>query len=198
VGISEPLRFKRLALAFHMYSSASTVLSLVGSERARTRTLQRGGPAWIMDEFGASVADTAGVDATTALADGDNLSWTYWSGMQLHDPTGDPNEGLINEQTRRPYGPMADVLATPYPWATAGRPGPQSFDPMTGLFQYEYRASHSITAPTEIMLPRRAYPHGYRVLVNGARVVSARRATLLELRARPGATTVHVRVLRAR
>ena len=192
VGISEPLRFKRLALAFHMYSNPSQVLSLVSRERARTRTGQRGGPAWMMDEFGASVTDTAGAGTTITLADRVHLSWTYWAGMQLHDPTGDPYEGLLKEQTGRPHGPMADVLAVPYPFATAGRPGPQSFDPKSGRFSYSYSASRSIRAPTEIMVPRRVYPHGYRVSVHGAKVVSARGARLLELASRGGAVAVRV------
>ena len=60
----------------------------------------------------------------------------------------------------------------PYPWATAGTPGPQSFDAATGTFSYHYRVASSIAAPTEIVLPRLAYPHGYRVDVHGARVIS--------------------------
>lgn len=195
IGISEPLRFRDLALAFHLYSPPAPELALVGHERAETRTRQPGGPPWIMDEFGASVIDTTGANATVTLADEDGLSWTYWSGLQLDDPTGDPDEGLLNEQTGAPYGPMATVLAVPYPWATAGIPGPQSFNAATGAFAYAYRPQRSIRAPTEIMLPRYTYPHGYRVSVRGARVVSGRGASVLQLTPRRGAGEVRVTVV---
>jgi endoglycosylceramidase len=196
IGISEPLRFGDLALAFHMYTDPATALPLVARERARTRTAQRGGPAWIMDEFGASVTDTSGVSATVGQADALGLSWTYWSALQAHDPTGGPDEGLIDQRTRRPNGPLSAVLAVPYPRATAGTPGRQYFDAATGSFSYRYRVTSSIAAPTEIVLPRTVYPHGYRASVQGARIVSRARADVLELAARRGAATVGVRVTR--
>lgn len=196
VGVSEPLRFENLALAFHMYTDPATALPLVARERARTRTAQPGGPAWIMDEFGASVADTSGAAQTVAQADALGLSWTYWSALQAHDPTGGPNEGLIDQRTRRPNRPLSAVLAVPYPWATAGTPGRQSFDATAGTFSYRYRVMRSIAAPTEIVLPRLAFPHGYRVDVHGARIVSRVGAPVLLLAARPGAATVRLRVTR--
>ena len=127
VGIAEPLRFAGLVLAFHVYGDARTQLRQTRRERDRTRTAQPGGPAWVMDEFGASnVASLAAapVDAAQRM----NLSWVYWSAMQLHDPTaGDFAEGLLDQRTRRPVAPLARAVAVPYPWATAGDPGPQSF-----------------------------------------------------------------------
>lgn len=196
VGISEPLRFGNLALAFHMYTDPATALPLVAGERARTRTAQRGGPAWIMDEFGASVTDIAGASHTVTQADALGLSWTYWSALQAHDPTGGPDEGLIDQRTRRPDGPLSAVLAVPYPWATAGTPGPQSFDAATGSFSYRYRVTSSLAVPTELVLPHLAYPHGYRVDVRGARIVSRAGAPVLKLAARPDAVTVRLRVTR--
>lgn len=84
------------------------------------------------------------------------------------------------------------MLGVPYPWATAGTPGAQSY--ARGVFRYSYAVDHAIHAPTEIAVPPYAYPHGYRVRVRGASVVSARRAAVLELTARRAARTVIVTV----
>ncbi|MFL5864664.1 MAG: glycoside hydrolase family 5 protein, partial [Solirubrobacteraceae bacterium] len=126
LGIAEPLRFPRLALAFHTYGDIPAQLAQTAAERARTRTSQPGGPAWILDEFGASNND-AGSAATVDDAGAANLSWAYWAGMQLHDPTGgQAYEGLLDQTTRQPYPNMGRAMSVPYAWATAGTPGAQS------------------------------------------------------------------------
>ena len=194
IGIAEPLRFPRLALAFHVYGPAATQLPEVASERFRTRTKQPGGPPSIMDEFGAS-NHSANIARMVSLADGGNLSWVYWSALQLDDPTGaDPVEGLLDEQTHAPIPAQARALAVPYPWATAGTPGPQSFNRATRAFSFAYSVDRTLRAPTEISLPAYTYPHGYRVTVAGATVVSAGNSPLLQLLARPSATQVAVTV----
>jgi endoglycosylceramidase len=197
IGIAEPLRFPRLALAFHVYGSAPAQLAQAIKERDRTRTDQPGGPAWIMDEFGASNEAAPSIAETVSRAGAANLSWTYWSAMQLHDPTAaDPFEGLLNQQTRRPYPALAHALAVPYPWATAGQPGPQSFNRRTLAFSYSYAVARAVHAPTEIAVPPYTYPHGYTVRVTGARIVSARDAPVLRLAAdrRAARVTLTVRV----
>ncbi|HEY5430918.1 MAG TPA: cellulase family glycosylhydrolase [Solirubrobacteraceae bacterium] len=194
VGIAEPLRFPRLALAFHVYGAVPAQLRQTLAERNATRTDQPGGPAWIMDEFGAS--NDAPASARVADdADGMGLSWAYWSAMQLHDPTGgDAYEGLLDQLTRRAYPEMAQALALPYPWATAGRPGPSSFDRVTQTYRYRYVVDPAIAAPTEIAIPHYTYPVGYTVTVSGGRVVSAADAPLLEIRAAAHAGRVGVTV----
>jgi endoglycosylceramidase len=191
IGIAEPLRFDRIALAFHMYGDPATQLPLVARERAATVTDQPAGPPSIMDEFG-STNDAASIAATVNVAGSADLSWSYWSGMQLHDPTGRPYEGLVDQRTRRPYPPSARALAVPYAWATAGTPGSESF--MASVYRYSYRVARRIRAATEIVVPRYSYPRGYRVRVRGAAVVSAPNAPLLELQASRGARTVTVAV----
>jgi endoglycosylceramidase len=194
IGIAEPLRFPRLALAFHAYGNVTAQLTQTAAERAKTRTDQRGGPAWILDEFGASNDDA--LSATTVdHADATNLSWAYWSGMQLHDPTaGLAYEGLLDQTTRQPYPNQARAMAVPYPWATAGTPGTQSFYRSTQTYRYRYTVDPKVHAPTEIEIPRYTYPLGYTVSVTGASVRSRRNAALLVLAAVHGATTVSVTV----
>ncbi len=194
IGISEPLRFPRLALAFHTYGNIPAQLAQTAAERATTRTDQRGGPAWILDEFGASNNDALSA-ATVDAAAARNVSWAYWSAMQLHDPTGgQADEGLLNQTTRRPYPNLGRAMSVPYPWATAGRPGAQSFDRPTRTYRYRYTIDPKVRAPTEIEIPHYTYPHGYSVKVTGARVTSPRGAALLVLRANRGATHVSVTV----
>jgi hypothetical protein len=89
-------------------------------------------------------------------------------------------------------------MAVPYPAATAGTPGAQGFNARTGRYTYSYWVLPTIDAPTEIVLPAYDFRHGYRVRVQGAKVVSARNAPLLKLVARPKAARVRVTVLRRR
>jgi Glycoside hydrolase family 5 C-terminal domain len=210
IGLGEPLRFPRLVLAFHVYGTQSAEsfgcagsvclgseqaeLSTIISDRARMRTDQPGGPAIIMDEFGGSpsIADIAQV---AQLADRNSLSWTYWAALQSHDPTGAPGEGLLNERTARPWPAKAQVLAGPYPLATAGIPGPQTFDPATRSFGFAYTVDRRVRAPTEIVVPRYTYPRGYHVFVQGATITSAPDAPLLTLRPRHGSHRVTVALL---
>jgi endoglycosylceramidase len=196
VGFTEPLRFPRLVLAFHAYGATAQLVIKAGAEaRAATHTRQAGGPALIMDEFGASRhADAAAASADAAGSLG--ISWSYWSVLQLHDPTGNPREALLNQQTRRPSRPKARALAVPYPVATAGAPGPVAFNRSSGAFNYSYRVDARVHAPTEIELPRWAYPNGYRSQVRGARVLSGRDATVLLLLAQRNARQVTISVHR--
>ncbi len=194
IGIAEPLRFTGLVLAFHVYGDVAAQLRQTLRERDRTHTRQPGGPAWLMDEFGAS--NLPRLAATpVAAARQLNLSWVYWSALQLHDPTaGGAAEGLIDQQTRRPIGPLARAVAVPYPWATAGTPGAQSYRRATRVFRYRYRVDPAVRAPTLIEVPPYAYPSGYVVRVAGARVISAGNASLLALSALPRALRVTVAV----
>jgi hypothetical protein len=194
IGITEPLRFHRVALAFHLYNgSPATLLARITGERAHTRTDQRGGPPWIMDEFGAD-NDNAATGDTVSLADRAGVSWTYWAALQLHDPTGNPFEALIDERTRKPYHAKALALAVPYPAATAGTPGAQSFNARTNTFNYRYWTARGAKAPTEIIVPSYVFTLGYSVHARGGKVVSAKNAELLEVTANPGAGQIQITV----
>lgn len=194
IGLSEPLRFPRLALAFHTYGKIPQQLAQLATERARTHTGQPGGPAWILDEFGASNNDALSA-ATVGHAEADNLSWTFWAAMQLNDPTGgQAYEGLLDQTTRQPYPNQARAMSVPYAWATAGTPGAQSFYRPAQTYRYRYTADPKVHAPTEIEIPPYTYPLGYTVKVTGARVTSRTDAALLTLSADRGATTVSLTV----
>jgi endoglycosylceramidase len=194
LGMSEPLRFPRLALAFHAYGNIPAELVLVRSERARTHTDQPGGPAWILDEFGANNDDAAN-GQTVDGSDGDDLSWAYWSAMQLHDPTGgQAYEGLLDQTTRQPYPNQGQAMSVPYAWATAGTPGAQSFYRPVQTYRYRYAPDPKVHAPTEIEIPPYTYPLGYAISVTGARVTSRAGAPLVTLGADKGAKTVTVTV----
>ena len=194
IGITEPLRFPRLALAFHTYGKVPAQLVQTKAERARTRTDQPGGPPWILDEFGAS-NNAPGSAATVDRAEGEDLGWAYWAAMQLNDPTGgQAYEGLLDQTTRQPYPNQGNAMSVPYAWATAGTPGAQSFYRPTQTYRYRYTVDPTVHAPTLIELPPYAYPQGYTVSVSGARVMSGAGAALLVLSADRGARTVSVTV----
>jgi endoglycosylceramidase len=198
IGIREPLRFPRLALAFHVYGNPGPQLALTAEERFHTRTEQPGGPPSIMDEFGASNNGPA-TAALVSLAGALNLSWSYWAAFQFDDPTaGDAYEGLLDQVTRKPYPAQAHAMVVPYPWATAGTPGASAFDARTGRYTYRYRVLRTIHAPTEIVLPRYVYPRGYRVRADGAKVVSRPNSRMLRLVVEPGVAGVRVTVTPSR
>jgi endoglycosylceramidase len=194
IGITEPLRFPRLALAFHTYGDIPEQLAQTAAERAATHTDQPGGPAWILDEFGASNND-ARSGQTVDDADADNLSWAYWAAMQLHDPTGgQAHEGLLDQTTRQPYPNQGHAMSVPYAWATAGTPGAQSFYRPAQTYRYRYAVNPKIHAPTEIEIPPYTYTLGYTAHVTGAHVTSATDAALLTLSADRGAKAVSLTV----
>jgi endoglycosylceramidase len=194
IGVAEPLRFPRLALAFHDYNTQqANLMTMLDEDRARTRTAQAGGPPWFMDEFGGG-PNVRTATRSVDLADGLDLSWSYWAAFESHDPTGAAHEGLLDENTRRPAPGKARALDVPYPAATSGRPGQFSSTRAGRVFRYTFAPQAGLASATEIVVPVYTYPTGYRVWVLGARVVSATNSSVLKLRTRPGASTVKVTV----
>jgi hypothetical protein len=212
VGVADPLPFDRLVFAFHDYGATaqspsgnctspacgpeeSAVVDEAARSRAVTRTSQPGGPAWMLTEFGAEAyaPDTGRV---AAYADDHLLSWVYWAGFQLHDPTGTTTEGLIDERTREPDPGRAGVLARVYAEAVAGVPTGQSFNPETDHYTLTYTADHGIRAPTVIVVPTAwHYPGGYHACVSGGSIVSPPGADRLLVRNSADAGTVRVTVV---
>jgi endoglycosylceramidase len=139
------------------------------------------------------------------------VSWQEWHYCDCADPTtsGPGVQSLVVDPSKPPSGDNVKraklaVLARPYPHAVAGTPTGYGFDPATKRFHLEY----STTTPngqrlgrgrlTEVFLPRIQYAHGhYEVHVEGADVVSNRRAKVLLLKRDRGATKVALTVLPA-
>lgn len=53
---------------------------------------------------------------------------------------------------------LLDAVVRPYPMRVAGDPVSWTHDQTTGVFTFVYRPDRTLTAPTEISLPARAYP----------------------------------------
>ena len=150
----------------------------------------------IVSEFSCSDAN----DENQAMVDrmgSDLLSWTIWA-YYTKDPAGCPTEGLLindNMPGSEANAKQAklNAIVVPYPQAIAGTPESYSYDRSTDTMKFSYRAravpgaTLARGALTQIFVPERHYPHGYRVNATGARVVSSRTWPWVELRARSGA-----------
>jgi endoglycosylceramidase len=206
----------RAGISFHIYclTGAFGIPALDGlscptlEELAMTNANQhaeRNGDTLLMSEFGATESPAV-IRRMTALADEQMTSWQWWHYCNCADPTtsgvGD-RQAIVSDPAKPPRGDnlFRDKLALierPYPQAVAGTPTRFRFDPDTTTFELEYStvAPSGRTVPrpvvTEIYVPRIHYPAGYRVRVDGARVVSEPGARVLRLRRMRGAGAVAV------
>lgn len=160
---------------------------------------QSTGAGLLMTEF--SDLDDATINQRmTRLADQNMMGWMYWSyfasgetGQIILDPGSPPAPENLRDG-------ILDAIVRPYPQAVSGTPQRFSFDPNTEVFELEYspaRADGTGDFPagsrTEIFVPKRQYPDGYVVGVQGAKVVSAPGSSILTL-ASCGTGPVTVRV----
>src|SRR3546814_19234831 len=76
--------------------------------------------------------------------------------------------------------------------AVAVTPETYCYDPDTLTFTLNYTPDPAIAAPTLVFTAPRQYPGGYRVEIDGGRIVSADGAPVLVVQALPGAATVRV------
>ena len=70
---------------------------------------------------------------------------SYWAGRQNHDPTGNKNERLF-DQNRQLVQPKGCVLTRAYARATAGTPKTQNMDTVTSVFDYSYAPDSGLDA----------------------------------------------------
>jgi endoglycosylceramidase len=161
------------------------------------------GLPWILSEFGANDADAEYADEVD-LMDARFLSWMYW--MYYGYPPDAPVESLLINSyepgsASNAKQPKLDALVVPYPQAIAGTPESYAFDRSTDTMTMTYStravpgARLARGALTQIFVPRRHYPTGYRVHVSGARVVSGPTAPWVELVASQGAQAVAVKIV---
>ena len=208
------------AVSFHLYcffaqpgrpASPNARGACRGAERATlqqaARLARRTGDASLLTEFGAT-DDLARLRSVVDLADAAMVGWQEWTYFGNDPCCARPTEGLIRDLSRPPVGANVkaaklDVLERAYPQAVAGTPTAWRYDEARARFTLRYRTARAgggslaAGARTEISLPPSDYPHGYRVRVAGARVVSRRGARVLALRNAPGARRVTVSVTRA-
>jgi endoglycosylceramidase len=152
----------------------------------------------LLDEFG-DTQDLEYLQRVVDLADRHLMGWMYWSYKDWNDGPGGPGDGELfddaDDNTTLRLAKLR-VLSRPYPQATAGTPLEYRFERDSVRFSYTYDPDASIAAPTTVFVPPIHYPDGYRVQVEGARVVSAPDAPWLELVNEAGAHRVHLTVTR--
>ena len=219
-GVSEylaPLGDPRAVFAFHDYCLAAIATGpnascnvpdnrvFVNADLHATRT----GDGLLETEFGAT--DALPFMLTMAnRADRFMDGWIEWAytGNDITTSGSGNVQALVINPNKPPVGSNVKqrkllVLARPYPQAVAGTPLAYSFDAQSGRFTLRFstkRASghgrFSSLAETLVELPAIQYPSGYTVSVSGGAVRSAPSATLLRLRALPGASQVSLTVRR--
>jgi len=158
-------------------------------DNAEQQMADMGSSTGVMTEFG-STNDFDDLARLTGLADQHLDGWMYWAYKAWNDPTGQPaTEGMFarDDDPGTLIGPKADVLIRPYPQAIAGTPLSLSWDPATKTMTLVYRAGTQQT-PTDIFVPQRHYPRGYRVTAAGAHVLSKPNARHLLVKAQPNTT----------
>ncbi|GAB7542717.1 cellulase family glycosylhydrolase [Cupriavidus sp. 8B] len=149
------------------------------------------GDALLMTEFGGIDAPDGNLQTVgrmVAAADDAMMPWFYW------------RYPVPADSSRASWEDLLDVLVRPYPQAVAGTPQSWRFDRSNRVFTLGYAtqpvgAALQPGALTQVFVPERHYPHGYRVEVSGAIVRSAPNARHLRLAAEDGASEVTVRIL---
>jgi endoglycosylceramidase len=97
-------------------------------------------------------------------------------------------------------GAVLDALTRPYPSLVNGTPRSLQFDATTKVFHFSFTTTRPdgraapVGLPSAIQVPKRTYPGGYAVHVDGASITSKPCAPVLTLRNRPGAAVVSVRI----
>jgi endoglycosylceramidase len=142
------------------------------------------------------------------LVDRSFVSWTAWAYYgSAPDPANCPNQGLLIDEGKPGSEANAkqdklDAFVVPYPQAIAGTPLAYRYHRATAMMTLSYRpravpgAKLAAGALTQIFIPSRQYPGGYKVSVRGARAVSGPSSPWLELAANRGASKVTVTVTR--
>jgi len=211
-----PFDDDKLGFSFHSYClQAGSSDSNAGCDTAddlvadnAEEQSRRTGDALLLTEFGA----TQNPDILTAMVkryERRMIGWQQWHYCACDDPTttgaGD-KQALVVDPSKPPRGDNLQrgalkIITRPHPRLVAGTPLAYGFDDATRVFTLRWttqrasgRGRFGPRAMTEVPIPRRQYPRGYRVRARGARVVSRPNAPVLRLRARRGATEPRVTV----
>ena len=164
--------------------------------RAAVARAEAAGAALINTEWGFS-NDASDLASQAQDLDDHLVPWLAWARG--------PFEALVNPEAASTPPVNGDAVlrayARPYPAATAGTPLTLAFDAEAGVLELRWatRGPDGIERShldTEIRMPPPSFPSGYRVSVEGGRVLSAANATTLVVRAERGAGEVRVRAVR--
>ncbi len=208
----------RLGFSFHDYCGPSAVAdsytgcketldTMVFDNAEKQAAAHRVTP--LLTEFGATT-DQATLTGVTDLAMHYRTGFMYWAYCGCNDPTttgpGD-KQALVFDPSKPPTGSNVDqaklaALVVPHPLLVAGTPASYAYDRDNHVFKLHWTTSKVDSIPgrfgagsrTLVSVPRLDYPAGYRVQVNGAKVLSSAGAGTLVLAQRPGATSVTVKV----
>ena len=163
------------------------------------------GESEFLTEFGATT-NTAALSRIVTLADRNMVSWTEWAYCTCSDPTGAPDEGIVNDPHKPKSGsnlvlPTLDALVEPYPQVIAGTPRSWSYNRTSRTFRLRATTTHPTGrgrfpagSVTEVATPAFDYPHGYHVAVAGASIRSAPGARILRVASCARATALTVTV----
>jgi endoglycosylceramidase len=164
------------------------------------RHATRNDEALLLSEFGAS-DDVRLVTRVADIADERMVSWQHWAYWNRDPCCERPHEGLVHDLARAPADgnvkeDKLDALARPFPRAVAGTPQRFRFDREARTFELVYSTgAFEAGAESEVFLPPRHFPSGYRVEVGGAAVASDQGDPVLRLRSTAGGDLVALRVL---
>jgi endoglycosylceramidase len=165
------------------------------------------GVALMMTEFGAT-DDYGDLGRVMDIADAHQLPWIEWAYCGCDDPTGTippRTEALVYNPARPGTGTNVNLvklqlLAEPYPRVVSGTPLSYTFDQTTRTFRLVYTTKapdghrFGAGACTAVIVPPVQYPTGYRVKVDGGRVLSRTGAGVLQVGSTGGHDTVSVTV----
>jgi hypothetical protein len=87
-----------------------------------------------------------------------NEDFSIFSRDQQHNPE-DINSG----------GRALQAVLRPYALKTAGEPLKMEFNPLNGLFEFQFRHDPAVEAPTEIFVPMYQYPKGINLVLSDGR-----------------------------
>ncbi len=200
-----PLPVRNAVFAWHNYClSTSPCSSNTTDFQNAEQHIKSDGEADFLTEFGAgSYSDN---ELIVSLADQNMVSWSNWSYCTCGDPTGNANEGIVENPREPKTGsnlvmPDLDSIVEPYPHVVAGTPHSYEFTRQSKTFSLSYsttKAAGMGTFPagsiTEIETPKYVYSSGYGAHVNGGAIVSTKNASILEIASCPGATHVTITV----
>jgi endoglycosylceramidase len=155
-------------------------------------------------EFGATFY-VPELEVDVSLSDAHLTGWIYWQFKAAGDITTD---SVAHDHRRCPRNSpeslfhddcdlktlvrsKAVALAEPYPMAIAGTPTSYGYNFKTHVFHLDYKVNPRVDAPTVVFASKPLhYPHGYKLALSGAKLITKPGSEWIELKNLPGASDV--------